>query len=60
MPIGKNLRNISIKELHNGLMAKPPFILEDALDLKGNCLISDTSLNSLMPPNVKKCRTSTK
>ena len=35
-------------------MAQPPLGLKEALDQKGNCLISDTSLNSLMPPNVKK------
>ena len=52
--VGKLLRNISIRELHNDLMAEPPLGLKEALDQKGNCLISDTSLNSLMPPNVKK------
>ena len=58
--VGKLLHNISIQELHNDLMAEPPLGLKEALDQKGNCLISDTSLNSLMSPNVKKCQTSTK
>ena len=46
--------NISIRELNNDLMAKAPLGLKEDLDQEGNCLISDTSLNSLIPPNVKK------
>ena len=52
--VGKLLRNISIRELHNDLLSKPPIGLAEVYDTEGNCLISDTSLNSLMPPHVKK------
>ena len=52
--VPKLLRNCSMRELHNDLIAKSPEGFPDAYDADGNILISDTALRALMPPNIKK------
>ena len=52
--VGKLLLEVSIQELHNDLIAKPPMGLVESYNIKEKYLINDTAFNALMPPHVKK------
>jgi hypothetical protein len=49
----KLLLCIPVRELHNDLQKEPPMGLAAAKDAAGKCLISDTMLRSLLPPELK-------
>ena len=47
---------VSVIELHNSLVSDPnDGGLKDARDEDGNIIISDSTLRSLLPPQLKKC-----
>ena len=54
--VPKLLLQVSIRELHNSLLSDPhDGGLKDARYEYGNIIISDSTLSSLFPPQLKKC-----
>ena len=60
--VGKLLRQVSIRELHNDLLSRGNTGLPEVWDKNNNLLVSDTSFRSLilphiiyMTPKYKKC-----
>ena len=51
--VAKHLHQISIRELHNDLLDKPPTGLSEVYDKNGKPLISDTAFRALLPQNIK-------
>ena len=52
----KLLLQVSVRELHNSLVSDPnDGCLKDARDEDGKIIISDSTLHSLLPPQLKKC-----
>ena len=51
--VGKMLRQISMRELHNDLLSKPPIGLSEVYDKSGIPIISDTSFRNLLPSYIK-------
>jgi hypothetical protein len=49
----KLLLCIPVRELHNDLLKDPPAGLAEAKDANNKCVISDTMLRSLLPPELK-------
>ena len=53
--VPKFLLQVSVRELHNSLVSDPIYGgLKDARDEDGNIIISDYTLRSLLPPQLKK------
>ena len=56
--IPKLLLQVSVRELHNSLVSDPnDGGIKDARDEDGKIIISDSTLRSLLPPQLKKFRT---
>ena len=54
--IPKLLLQVSVRELHNSLVSDPnDGGLKDSRDEDGNIIISDSTLCSLLSPQLKKC-----
>ena len=54
-PVPKLLLQVSVRELHNSLVSDPnDGCLKDARDEDGKIIISDSTLRSLLPPQLKK------
>ena len=54
-PVPKLLLQVSIRELHNSLVSDPNYGgLKDAMDEDGKIIISDSTLRSLLPPQLKQ------
>ena len=54
--VPKLLLQVYVRELHNSLVSDPnDGGLKDARDEDGNIIISDSTLRSLLPPQLKKC-----
>ena len=54
--VPKLLLHVSVIELHNSLVSYPnDGGLKDARDEDGKIIISDSTLRSLLPPQLKKC-----
>ena len=54
--VPKLLLQVSIRELHNSLVSDPnDGGLKDARDEYGKIIISDSTLRSLLPQQLKKC-----
>ena len=54
--VPKLLLQVSVRELHNILVSDPnDGGLKDARDEDGKIIISDSTLRSLLPPQLKKC-----
>ena len=52
----KLLFQVSVRELHNSLVSDPnDGGIKDARDEDDNIIISDSTLRSLLPPQLKKC-----
>ena len=59
--VPKILLQVSVRELHNNLVsAKKYGGLKEARDEDDNILISDSTLSSLLPPQLKKCHQDTR
>ena len=55
------LFKVSVRELHNNLVsATKDGGLKEAIDEDDNIIISDSTLRSLLPPQLKKCRQDTR
>ena len=53
--VPKLLLHVSVRELHNSLVSYPNYsVLNDALDEGGKIIISDATLRSLLPPQLKQ------
>ena len=56
--VPKLLLQVSVRELHNSLVSDPnDGGIKDARDEDGKIIISDSTLCSLLPPQLKKFRT---
>ena len=56
--VPKLLLQVSVRELHNSLVSDPNYGgLKDARDEDGKIIISDSTLRSLFPPQLKNVRT---
>ena len=54
--VPKLLLQVSVRELYNSLVSDPnDGGLKDARDEYGKIIISDSTLRSLLPPQLKKC-----
>ena len=54
--VPKLLLQVYVRELHNSLVSDPnDGGLKDARDEDGKIIISDSTLRSLLPPQLKKC-----
>ena len=54
--VPKLLLQVSVRELHNSLVSDPnDGGLKDARDEDGKIIINDSTLRSLLPPQLKKC-----
>ena len=54
--VPKLLLQVSVRELHNSLVSDPnDGGLKDARDEDGKFIFSDSTLRSLLPPQLKKC-----
>ena len=54
--VPKLLLQVSVRELHNGLVSDPnDGGLKDDRDEDGKIIISDSTLCALLPPQLKKC-----
>ena len=54
--VPKLLLQVSVRELHNSLVSDPnDGGLKDTWDEDGKIIISDSTLRSLLPPQLKKC-----
>ena len=54
-PVPKFLPQVSVRELHNSLVSDPnDGGLKDARDEDGKIIISDSTLRSLFPPQLKQ------
>ena len=51
--VGKLLRQVSIRELHNDLVSRGNKGLPELWNNNNNLLVSDTSFRSLIPPHIK-------
>ena len=57
----KLLLQVSIREIHNSLVSDPEYGgLREAIDAENNIIISDSTLSSLLPPQLKKCQHNTR
>ena len=53
--VPKLLLHVSVRELHNNLVSATEYgILQEARDEDDNIIISDSTLCSLLPPQLKK------
>ena len=53
--VGLTFNQVSVRELHNSIVSDPnDGGLKDARDEDGNIIISDSTLRSLLPPQLKK------
>ena len=53
--VPKLLLQVSVRELHNSLVSEPNYCgLKDARDEDGKIIISDLTLRSLLPPQLKQ------
>ena len=51
--VGKLLRQVSMRELHNDLLSDPPTGLSEVYDVSGRPIISDTGFRALLPSYIK-------
>ena len=51
--VGKLLRQVSMRELHNDLLPVPPTGLSEVYDVSGRPIISDTGFRALLPSYIK-------
>ena len=59
--VPKLLPQVSVRELHNSLVSNPnDGGMKNARDEDGNNIISDSTLHSLLPPQLKQMSTSYK
>ena len=57
----KLLLQVSVRELYNNLVSTTIYCgLKEARDEDDNIIISDSTLRSLFPPQIKKCRQDTR
>ena len=60
-PVPKLLLKVSVRELHNNIVSGKKYGgLKEARDEDDNIIISDSTLRSLLPPQLKKCRQDTR
>ena len=53
--VPKTLFQVSVRELHNSLVSEPLYgRLKEAIDAGNNIIISDSTLCSLLPPQLRK------
>ena len=59
--VPKFLLHVSVRELHDTLVSDPnDGGIKDARDKDDNIFISDSTLRSLLPPQLKKCQHDTR
>ena len=51
--VGKLLRQVSMRELHNDLLSDPPTGLSEVYDVSGRPIISDTGFRALLPSYIR-------
>ena len=53
--VPKLLPQVSTRELHNSMVSPPEeFVIKEAIDVDNNVIINDSTLQSILPPQIKK------